>query len=64
LKLSYKPGAYVLRHSFSNAFIEMGGTTEELQDALNHGTKNTTERYKHGFTFEKKKKMSEGLFKK
>lgn len=64
LKLSYKPGAYVLRHSFSNAFIEMGGTTEELQDALNHGSKKTTEVYKHGFSLEKKKKLSEGLFKK
>lgn len=55
------PTLYTLRHTFSNEFMEMGGTTEELQDALGHELIRTTEHYKHGFRLAKKKKFSQGL---
>jgi integrase/recombinase XerD len=61
LKLSVKVTTYVLRHTFSNMFMELGGTTEELQDALSHGDIRTTENYKHGFALARKKRFSEGL---
>lgn len=61
LKMKIKPTTYTLRHSFAKQFMEMGGTTEELQDALGHGNIKTTEAYKHGFGLEKKKKFSAGL---
>lgn len=61
LKLSIVPTTYTLRHTFSFRLMELGATTEELQDALGHGSIKTTESYKHGFTLEKKKKYSEGL---
>lgn len=56
-----KPTTYTLRHTFSFNFMAQGATTEELQDALAHGSKQTTENYKHGFALEQKKKYSEGL---
>lgn len=61
LSLEIKPTSYTLRHTFSFHFMKQGGTTEELQDALAHGTITTTESYKHGFELERKKKYSEGL---
>ena len=59
--LSIRPTTYTLRHTFSKQFMDMGASTEELQDALAHGTAKTTENYKHGFSMEKKKKFSQGL---
>ena len=41
--------------------MEMGATTEQLQDMLAHGNAKTTESYKHGFALEIKKKFSDGL---
>lgn len=61
LDLEFKPTSYTLRHTFSFNLLQMGATTEELQDALAHGSIKTTEAYKHGFSLEKKKKFSEGL---
>lgn len=61
LNLEFKPTSYTLRHTFSFNMLQMGATTEELQDALAHGSIKTTEAYKHGFSLEKKKKFSEGL---
>jgi integrase len=61
LNLEFKPTSYTLRHTFSFNMMQMGATTEELQDALAHGSVKTTEAYKHGFSLEKKKKFSEGL---
>lgn len=55
------PTIYTLRHTFSNEFMQLGASTEELQDALMHGSKRTTEIYKHGFSLSRKKKLSEGL---
>jgi integrase len=52
---------YTLRHTFSFMILHQGGSTEILQDALGHGSKQTTEAYKHGFTMDVKKKYSEGL---
>lgn len=61
LNLPVKVTTYVLRHTYANMIIQMGGTTEELQDMLGHGDKRTTEEYKHGFTLANKKKYSDGL---
>lgn len=61
LKLSIRVTTYVLRHSFSYQYIELGASTEELQDALAHGSAATTEVYKHGFSLKRKKKFSQGL---
>lgn len=61
LKLSIVPTTYTLRHTFSSQFIDLGGTTEELQEALGHAAAKTTENYKHGIVMHKKKKLSEGL---
>jgi integrase/recombinase XerD len=61
LLLPIVPTTYTLRHTFSATFLRLGGSTEELQDALGHGDIKTTEVYKHGFTLENKKKFSEGL---
>lgn len=61
LGLSIIPTTYTLRHTFSSQFMELGGTTEELQQALGHGSIKTTENYKHGFSMERKKKLSDGL---
>jgi hypothetical protein len=41
--------------------MQLGASTDELQDALAHGTAKTTENYKHGFSIERKKKLSTGL---
>lgn len=57
-----KPTSYTLRHTFSFHFMQQeGATTEDLQDALAHGSIKTTEAYKHGFSLERKKKFSDGL---
>lgn len=56
-----KPTIYTLRHTFSNEYMQAGATTEELQDALMHGSKKTTETYKHGFGLERKKNLSSEL---
>lgn len=56
-----KPTSYTLRHTFSFFAMEMGATTEQLQDMLAHGNSKTTESYKHGFALEIKKKFSDGL---
>jgi integrase len=64
LQFSIKVTSYVLRHSHAWAVMQMGGTTEELQDNFGHGKKETTEHYKHGFSLERKKQISEGLYKK
>lgn len=61
LKLEIKPTSYTLRHTFAFHFMKLGGTTDELQDALAHGSIKTTEHYKHGFELERKKKFSDGL---
>lgn len=61
LGLSMRPTTYTLRHTFAFQFMRLGGSTEELQDALGHGMIQTTENYKHGFELEKKRKYSEGL---
>lgn len=61
LNFEIKPTSYTIRHTFSFQFMQLGGTTDELQDALAHGSSKTTENYKHGFALEKKKKFSEGL---
>lgn len=61
LEFSITPTTYTLRHTFSNQFIDLGGSTEELQDALGHASARTTEIYKHGIVMSKKKKLSEGL---
>lgn len=61
LKWEICPTLYTLRHTFSNEFMEMGGTTAELQDALGHEEERTTENYKHGFALARKKKFSQGL---
>lgn len=61
LNFELKPTSYTLRHTFAYKFMEDGATTEELQDALAHGLKQTTENYKHGFGLERKKKFSDGL---
>lgn len=61
LEWEIKPTTYTLRHTFSKTLIDMGASTEELQDALAHGSKSTTENYKHGFSLERKKKLSDGL---
>lgn len=60
LKLGYVT-TYTARHTFSYMLIQLGASTEDLQDALGHGEARTTENYKHGLEFEKKKKYSEGL---
>jgi integrase len=60
LKLGYVT-TYTARHTFSYMLIQLGASTEDLQDALGHGEARTTENYKHGLAFEKKKKYSEGL---
>lgn len=36
LKFEIKPTSYTLRHTFSFQFMQLGGTTDELQDALAH----------------------------
>lgn len=56
-----KPTSYTLRHTFSFQVLEMGATTEQLQDMLAHGSIKTTESYKHGFALNVKKKFSDGL---
>lgn len=56
-----RPTSYTLRHTFSFNIMEMGGTTEQLQDMLAHGSSKTTESYKHGFALSVKKKFSDGL---
>lgn len=57
-----KPTSYTLRHTFSFHFMQQeGATTEDLQDALAHGSIKTTEAYKHGFSIDRKKKFSDGL---
>lgn len=61
LKFEIKPTSYTMRHSFSFQFMQLGGTTDELQDALAHLSNKTTENYKHGFSLERKKKFSDGL---
>jgi integrase/recombinase XerD len=62
MKFEIKPTSYTLRHTFSFHFMQQeGATTEDLQDALAHGSIKTTEAYKHGFTIDRKKKFSEGL---
>jgi integrase len=61
LNFEIKPTSYTIRHTFSFHFMQLGGTTDELQDALAHGSSKTTENYKHGFALERKKKFSEGL---
>jgi len=61
LNFEIKPTSYTLRHTFSFHFMQLGGTTDELQDALAHGSSKTTENYKHGFELERKKKFSQGL---
>lgn len=58
---TFKPTIYTLRHTFSNEYMDAGATTEELQDALMHGSKRTTEIYKHGFKLQRKKRLSAGL---
>lgn len=60
-KFEIKPTSYTLRHTFSFNIMEMGGTTEQLQDMLAHGSIKTTESYKHGFALNIKKKFSDGL---
>lgn len=60
-KFEIKPTSYTLRHTFSFNMMEMGATTEQLQDALAHGSSKTTESYKHGFALQVKKKFSDGL---
>lgn len=61
LELPITPTTYTLRHTFSYSFMQQGGTTEELQDALGHGDIRTTEAYKHGFSLKRKKELSKGL---
>lgn len=61
LQLSIRPTTYTLRHTFSNQLIDLGASTEELQDALGHASARTTEYYKHGIALAKKKRFSEGL---
>ncbi len=61
LKIPIKITTYTLRHTFSAMMLEMGATTEHLQDSLGHGDAKTTESYKHGFSLGLKKKFSEGL---
>ncbi len=61
LEWDITPTVYTLRHTFSNEFMRIGASTEELQDALMHESKRTTEIYKHGFSLSRKKKLSEGL---
>jgi integrase/recombinase XerD len=58
---TFTPTSYTLRHTFAFTAMELGATTEELQDMLSHGTKQTTENYKHGFSLDRKKKFSDGL---
>lgn len=60
LKLGYVT-TYTARHTFSYMLLQLGASTEDLQDALGHGEARTTENYKHGLALEKKKKYSEGL---
>lgn len=62
LGLEIRPTSYTLRHTFSFHFMQQeGATTEDLQDALAHGSIKTTEAYKHGFSMDRKKKFSGGL---
>lgn len=62
LKLEIRPTSYTLRHTFSFHFMQQeGATTEDLQDALAHGSAKTTEAYKHGISMDRKKKFSGGL---
>lgn len=62
LGLEIQPTSYTLRHTFSFHFMQQeGATTEDLQDALAHGSVKTTEAYKHGFSMDRKKKFSGGL---
>lgn len=58
---SVKPTVYVLRHTFSDQYMQAGATTEELQFALIHQSKRTTETYKHGFRLKSQRKLSESL---
>lgn len=58
---SFTPTMYTLRHTFSNEYIQLGATTEQLQYALGHELPSTTEIYKHGFRLATQKKLSEGL---
>lgn len=61
LSWPFNPTMYTLRHTFSNEYIQLGATTEQLQYALGHGLASTTETYKHGFRVSTQKKLSEGL---
>lgn len=58
LELPITPTTYSLRHTFAYSFMQAGGTTEELQEALGHGDIRTTEAYKHGFSLKRKRKLS------
>jgi integrase/recombinase XerD len=59
--LDKKVQSYTLRHTHSFMMLLQGASTEILQDNLGHGSKLTTEKYKHRFTMDVKKKFSEGL---